>query len=109
MARRSTHVVVDALRGAIGPPRLIVATHGPSMGLVLRAERLGGAICYPSRYAADDSSEPYGACRSAAAEVAIPLPEVGHHASETMRSWAAVRHARVYKLMARVGRAQPPC
>src|SRR5205809_3160677 len=32
---------VDALRGAAGSPQLLTAAHRPSMGLVLRAEKLG--------------------------------------------------------------------
>src|SRR2546430_17715653 len=32
---------VDTLRGATAAPRLIAVAHGPSMGLVLRAEKLG--------------------------------------------------------------------
>src|SRR2546426_10456176 len=32
---------VDALRGATGSPRLVAVAQAPSMGLVLRAEKLG--------------------------------------------------------------------
>src|SRR2546425_1842171 len=32
---------VEALRGAAGSPQLLAAAHRPSMGLVLRAEKLG--------------------------------------------------------------------
>src|SRR2546428_7679605 len=38
---------VDALRGAAGGPRLIVAARRPSLGLALRAERLGGVGLLP--------------------------------------------------------------
>ena len=94
----------DALRGAAGPPQLIVATQGPSMGLVLRAERLGvrDLLSLPLR-----RDEFLGAVRrvqSAAAEVALPLPEVEHHAvgpyALVGRSAAMLE---VYKIMARVG------
>src|SRR3989441_1425854 len=71
---------VDALRGAGGSPRLIAAAHGPSMGLVLRAEKLGvlDLLALPVRR--DDLLRALGRVRAAATEVALPLPEGQHHA-----------------------------
>jgi DNA-binding NtrC family response regulator len=94
----------DALRGAIGPPRLIVATHGPSMGLVLRAERLGVRDLLSLPLRRDEFLRAVRSVQSAAAEVEIPLPEVEHHA---VGPYALVGRSpamlEVYKLMARVG------
>src|SRR5207245_2947934 len=95
---------VDALRGAAGAPRLIAATHNPSMGLVLRAESLGvlDLLALPLRK--DDVLAALRRVRSAAVEVALPLPEVEHH---TVGQYALVGQSpamlEVYKLMAPVG------
>ena len=94
---------VDALRGAGGSPRLIAAAHGPSMGLVLRAEKLGvlDLLALPVRR--DDLLRALGRVRAAATEVALPLPQVQHHA---VGQYALVGQSpamvEVYKLMARV-------
>jgi two-component system response regulator AtoC len=94
----------DALRAAPGPPRLIVATQGPSMGLVLRAERLGvlDVLSLPLRR--ESFINAVQRVRSAAGEVPIPLPEPEGHA---VGPYALVGRSDamldVYKLIARVG------
>src|SRR5437016_798437 len=95
---------VDALRAATGGPRLIAAAQTPSMGLVLRAESLGvlDLLALPLRK--NDVLGALRRVRSAAVEVALPLPEVEHH---TVGQYALVGQSpamlEVYKLMARVG------
>jgi DNA-binding NtrC family response regulator len=94
----------DALRGAVGPPRLIVAIQGPSLGLVLRAERLGVRELLSLPLRREEFLSVIQRVQSAATEVSIPLPEVEHHAvgpyALVGRSAAMLE---VYKLMARVG------
>src|SRR5438045_7149642 len=70
----------DALRAATGGPRLIAAAQAPSMGLALRAEKLGvlDVLALPLRR--DDLTRSLERLRSAASQAAIPLPEVAHHA-----------------------------
>jgi len=93
----------DALRGAAGGPRLLAVADRPSMGFVLRAEKLGvlDVLALPMRREAF-----LGALRrasSAGAEVPIPLPAVEHDA---VGQYALVGQSpamvEVYKLMARV-------
>ena len=76
----------DALRAAPGPPRLIVATQGPSMGLVLRAEKLGvlDVLSLPLRR--DSFLNAIQRVRSAAGEVPIPLPDPERHAVGSLRA-----------------------
>ncbi|HYK83523.1 MAG TPA: sigma-54 dependent transcriptional regulator [Gemmatimonadales bacterium] len=94
---------VDALRGAPGSPRLLAAARAPSMGLALRAEKLGvlDLLALPVRR--DDLLQALQRERAAAAEVPIPLPEVEPHA---VGPYALVGRSpamlEVYKLMARV-------
>ncbi len=94
---------VDTLRAASGGPRLIAAAQSPSMGLVLRAEKLGvlDVLSVPLRR--DDLVRALERLRSAAGETAIPLPAVEHHA---VGQYALVGQSpamlEVYKLMARV-------
>src|SRR3989440_34397 len=94
---------VDALRAATGGPRLIAAAQAPSMGLALRAEKLGvlDVLALPLRR--DDLTRALDRLRSAATEAAIPLPEVEHHA---VGQYALVGQSpamlEVYKLLARV-------
>src|SRR5256884_9431810 len=94
---------VDALRAATGGPRLIAAAQTPSMGLALRAEKLGvlDVLALPLRR--DDLTRALERLRSAASEAAIPLPEVAHHA---VGQYALVGQSpamlEVYKLLARV-------
>ena len=94
----------DALRGAIGPPRLMIATQGPSMGLVLRAEKLGVRDLLSLPLRREEFLSAVRRMQSAATEVPIPLPEVEHHA---VGPYALVGRSpamlEVYKLMARVG------
>jgi two-component system response regulator AtoC len=94
----------DALRGAPGPPRLIVATNGPSMGLVLRAEKLGVLDLLSLPLRRDSFLNAVQRVRSAAGEVPIPLPEPERH---VVGPYALVGRSEamlaVYKLMARVG------
>jgi DNA-binding NtrC family response regulator len=94
----------DALRAAPGPPRLIVATLGPSMGLVLRAEKLGVLDLLSLPLRRESFLNAVQRVRSAAGEIPVPLPDperyvVGPYAlvgrSEAMLD--------VYKLIARVG------
>src|SRR5207244_2338178 len=94
---------VDALRAATGGPRLIAAAQTPSMGLALRAEKLGvlDVLALPLRR--DDLMRALERLRSAAGEAAIPLPEVEHTA---VGPYALVGQSPamldVYKLLARV-------
>ena len=94
---------VDALRGARGGPRLIALADRPSMGLALRAEKLGvlDVLALPLKHEALASA--LARVRSAATEVAVPLPPVG---SESAGQYALVGQSpamlEVYKLMARV-------
>jgi DNA-binding NtrC family response regulator len=93
----------DALRGAAGTPRLLVAALAPSLGLVLRAEKLGVLDLLSLPLRRDDIVRALGRVRAAAAEVAVPLPEVQHHA---VGPYALVGQSpamlEVYKLSARV-------
>src|SRR2546421_368509 len=93
----------DALRAATGGPRLIAAAQAPSMGLALRAEKLGvlDVLALPLRR--DDLTRALERLSSGATEAAIPLPEVEHHA---VGQYALVGQSpamlEVYKLLARV-------
>ena len=94
---------VDALRGAAGSPRLIVAARRPSMGLALRAERLGVVDLLTVPLRRDDFERALGRVRSAASEVPIPLPEVKSDAvGQYMLVGQSAAMLEVYKLMARV-------
>ena len=94
---------VDALRGAPGGPRLIALADRPSMGLALRAEKLGvlDVLALPLKREALASA--LARVRSAATEVALPLPPV---AADAQGHYALVGQSsamlEVYKLMARV-------
>ncbi len=94
---------VDALRGAAGSPRLVAAAEAPSMGLVLRAEKLGVLDLLSLPLRRDDLLQGLRRVRAAATEVPVPLPEVQHH---TVGPYALVGQSpamlEVYKLMARV-------
>jgi len=94
---------VDALRGASGSPRLIAAAHAPSMGLVLRAEKLGVLDLLSLPLRRDDFLHALGRVRAAVVEVPVPLPQVEHH---TVGPYALVGRSpqmlEVYKLTARV-------
>jgi DNA-binding NtrC family response regulator len=94
---------VDALRGAAGSPRLVAAAQAPSMGLVLRAEKLGvlDVLSLPLRR--DDVLQALRRVRASATEVPVRLATVEHHAVGT---YALVGQSpamlEVYKLLARV-------
>src|SRR5690349_12959949 len=94
---------VDTLRAASGGPRLIAAAQSPSMGLVLRAEKLGVLDMLSVPLRRDDLLRALERLRSAAGETAIQLPQVEHHA---VGQYALVGQSpamlEVYKLMARV-------
>src|SRR6185503_2400129 len=67
---------VDALRGAPGSPRLIALADRPSMGLALRAEKLGvlDVLALPLKREALASA--LERVRCATTEVALPLPAI---------------------------------
>ncbi len=94
---------VDALRGAPGGPRLIALADRPSMGMALRAEKLGVLDVLALPLQREALADALARVRSAAAEVAVPLPSVG---SESAGQYALVGQSpamlEVYKLMARV-------
>ena len=93
----------DALRGAPGNPALIAAVDRPSMGLALRAERLGvlDLLILPLRR--EDFLRAIGRQRSAATETPLPLPEP---LAEVAGPYALVGQSpamlEVYKVIARV-------
>src|SRR5437763_12326514 len=93
----------DALRSATGGPRLIAAAQAPSMGLALRAEKLGvlDVLALPLRR--DDLIRALERLRSAAGETTIPLPVVEHHAvGPNALVGQSPAMLDVYKLLARV-------
>jgi DNA-binding NtrC family response regulator len=94
---------VDALRGAPGGPRLIALADRPSMGLALRAEKLGVLDLLALPLKREALANALARVRSATTEVALPLPPIdpegqGHYAL-VGQSPAMLE---VYKLMARV-------
>src|SRR2546426_606721 len=68
---------VEALRGAAGSPQLLAAAHRPSMGLVLRAEKLGVLDLLPLPARREDFLRALQRVRAVATEVPLPLPEAG--------------------------------
>src|SRR5437879_11223441 len=98
---------VDALRGATGSPRLVAVAQAPSMGLVLRAEKLGVLDLLSLPLRRDDLLQALRRVRAAAAEVPVALPAVEHHA---VGPYALVGQSpamlEVYKLMARVAASE---
>ena len=94
---------VDALRGASGSPRLLAAAHAPSMGLALRAEKLGVLDLLSLPLRREDLLQALRRVRAAVVEVPMPLPDVEHH---TVGPYALVGRSpqmlEVYKLTARV-------
>ena len=97
---------VEALRGAAGSPQLLTAAHRPSMGLVLRAEKLGvlDLLSLPARR--EDLQRALERVRAVATEVPLPLPDAEPHA---VGPYALVGQSpamlEVYKLMARVAQS----
>src|SRR6266851_3773501 len=65
----------DALRGAQGNPSLLAAVSQPSMGLVLRAERLGVLDLLTLPLRREDFLRAIERLRAPASESAMPLPE----------------------------------
>ena len=94
---------VETLRGVQGSPRLIAAAERPTMGLVLRAEKVGVLDLLSLPLRRDDVHRALRSLRSAAAEVPLPLPPVEFQA---VGDYALVGQSaamlEVYKLMARV-------
>jgi DNA-binding NtrC family response regulator len=94
---------VDALRGAPGAPRLIALAERPSMGLALRAEKLGilDVLALPLRR--ESLAAALARVRSAATEGGLPLPTAEPGAPD---HYALVGQSpamlEIYKLMARV-------
>jgi DNA-binding NtrC family response regulator len=94
---------VDALRGAPGGPRFVALADRPSMGLALRAEKLGvlDLLALPLKREALTSA--LARVRAAVTEVALPLPAPG---PDAQGQYALVGQSpamlEVYKLMARV-------
>ncbi len=94
---------VDALRGAVGGPRLIAAAQTPSMGLVLRAEKLGVRDLLSLPVRREDLLRALERVRAAVTEVPTVLPHVDHH---VVGPYALVGRSpamlEVYQMMARV-------
>jgi len=93
---------VDALRGATAAPRLIAVAHRPSMGLVLRAEKLGVLDVLSLPMTRDDFLRALRRVRPTS-EAAVTLPDVQPHA---VGQYALVGQSatmlEVYKLIARI-------
>ncbi|HEU5260416.1 MAG TPA: sigma-54 dependent transcriptional regulator [Gemmatimonadales bacterium] len=94
---------MDALRRAAGGPRLIAVASGPSMGLVLRAEKLGVLDLLSLPVRKDDFLRALRRVRSGTTETPVALSEVESHA---VGQYALVGQSpamlEVYKLIARV-------
>src|SRR3989449_82322 len=94
---------VDTLRGATAAPRLIAVAHHPSMGLVLRAEKLGVLDVLSLPMSRDDFLRALRRVRPTS-EAAVALPDVEPHA---VGQYALVGQSatmlEVYKLIARIG------
>jgi DNA-binding NtrC family response regulator len=94
---------VDALRGAPGGPRLVALADRPSMGLALRAEKLGVLDLFALPLKREALASALARVRAAVTEVALPLPPAG---PDAQGQYALVGQSpamlEVYKLMARV-------
>ena len=94
---------VDALRAAHGGTRLIALADRPSMGLALRAEKLGVLDLLALPLKREALAIALARVRSAATEVALPLPPAE---GDTEDHYALVGQSpamlEVYKVMARV-------
>jgi DNA-binding NtrC family response regulator len=94
---------VDTMRGVSGGPRLLAAAEHPTMGLVLRAEKLGilDLLSLPLRR--EEVRRALRGLRSAAVEVPLPLPIAE---AQAVGEYALVGQSpamlEVYKLIARV-------
>jgi two-component system, NtrC family, response regulator AtoC len=93
----------EALRGAEGAPRLLPVVSGPSMGVVLRAEKLGVLDLLSQPLRREDFLRALQRLRSEVTEVAVPLPPVESHG---VGAYALVGQSpamlEVFKLIARV-------
>ncbi|HEX8725185.1 MAG TPA: sigma-54 dependent transcriptional regulator [Gemmatimonadaceae bacterium] len=97
---------VDALRGVAGAPRLVAFSHEPSMGLVLRAERLGvlDVLAYPPRR--EDVLELLTRQHQAMADRGVPLPAVDSGMpGPSLLVGRSAAMLTVYKTIARVARS----
>src|SRR2546426_9925217 len=87
--------------------RSVAVAQAPSMGLVLRAEKLGVLDLLSIPLRRDDLLQALRRVRAAAAEVPVALPAVEHHA---VGPYALVGQSpamlEVYKLMARVAASE---
>ncbi|MGH7533819.1 MAG: sigma-54 interaction domain-containing protein [Gemmatimonadales bacterium] len=92
---------VDAIRGATGGPRLIALVDHPSMGLVLRAERLGVLELLPTPVQRDAFLAAIERLRTSIDEVPIPLPSVAEGGQYALVGQSPAM-LEVYKQVARV-------
>ncbi|HXF95779.1 MAG TPA: sigma-54 dependent transcriptional regulator [Gemmatimonadales bacterium] len=94
---------VDTLRGVAGAPRLLAAAERTSIGLVLRAEKLGVLELLSLPLRREEVQRALRRLRSAAVEVPLPLPRVE---PQPVGEYALVGQSpamlEVYKLVARV-------
>ena len=94
---------MDALRGVTGKPRFVAVAQRPSMGLVLRAEKLGVLDVLSPPLRREDVGRTLRRVRSGAAEVGVALPSVE---SYPVGQYALVGQSpamlEVYKMIARV-------
>src|ERR1043166_2097895 len=93
----------DALRGAQGNPALLAAINRPSMGLVLRAERLGVHDLLTLPLQREEFLRVIERLRSPATETAVPLPEPhAEFAGPFTLVGQSAAMIEVYKVVARV-------
>jgi len=92
---------MDAMRGAAGGPRLIALVHRPSMGLVLRAERLGVLELLALPLHREAFLRALKRLRAEVAELPIPLPPVDAAGAHPLVGQSPAM-LEVYKLLARV-------
>ena len=94
---------IDTLRGVAGGPRLIAAAEGATMGLVLRAEKLGVLDILPLPLRREDVRRALQELRSATIDAVYQLPSVE---AQPVGEYALVGQSpamlEVYKMMARV-------
>jgi two-component system response regulator AtoC len=94
---------VDALRGAEGAPRLMAVAERPSMGLVLRAEKLGALDLLAHPLQREELVRALTRLRSAVGETPVPLPAVEPHVvGPYVLVGESAAMLEVYKLIARV-------
>jgi DNA-binding NtrC family response regulator len=94
---------VDTMRGVANAPRLLAAAEHPSMGLALRAEKLGVLDLLSLPLRRDEIRRAFRGVRSAAVEVPLPLPPIeAHSVGEYALVGQSPAMLEVYKLIARV-------